>query len=149
MRRVSHEILSVATVLVVPLVLIAVFPHRAIGFSARKVSCDDGFKAAFVVLTDSGEEAAMRLARSSWQVGSANVRGMFIDPSVGAIPNEPTRPVLARRPYKLQKDTLIVDYAMPTLKPGESAKLMDKDFVDSVPVKPMEAFAREELLKLK
>jgi len=145
--RVGHELASALTVLALPMALALSLPYGAIGFSAAERPRPPSATAAFVVLSAEAEEAAMRSAKSSWQVNAGGVRRMRVDLSVGELPTDRHRPLVGVCPVAVAAEPPPVAYALPPLVPSRAAPAPAR-IVDDGPARDERAFPREELLKI-
>lgn len=145
-RRLRHEIISLVLLLVIPVSILLAFPYEAIGFraapprGARSPSC------AFISLTADQERAALKVARSAWQVDAKGVKGLRLELSSGDLPSTPIARVLpVRAPQEAIRRT--VGFAPNLLPPSTGAaapvKLMSDKELPRGPV-----FPRAELLEI-
>lgn len=72
--RIRHEILSLITVISLPLAIAIVFPYSSIGFRAEKKNVNEKAFAAFITLSLEEEQAALKSARASWRVNASDIR---------------------------------------------------------------------------
>ena len=94
MRSVGSELAGVMAVLSVPAALAFAFPFSAVGFKARETK-PSAAPAAFVRLTPAAEAAALRAAKTSWQVEGGDVRRLRADMSFGELPETPRLSVMS------------------------------------------------------
>ena len=149
MRPIRQEILSVATVLVVPAALLAVFPYGAVGFKASTLQAASSPSVAFVHLTAEEEAEALKAAKASWQADSASGRGMRAYLPLSELPEEgPNGPILDDSVWTWLRTALApVEYGTPAWKPSAAAGEPEKIAAgEEEPASP--AFSKEELLNI-
>ena len=147
MRGLAGEILSLITVLAIPVGIAAVFPLEVAGFRARTprpaTPC-----AAFVTLSADEEAAAMRAAKTSWQGDVGSVPRIRADLFIGELPGGAERESLdvsARsRPPRAQD----ISWTPPPYLPSLAAPPPRPVPADAAPDETVQAFSRAELLSL-
>lgn len=148
MRSIGHELVSLLTVLSVPVAIAFVFPYDAVHFKPQRGldSCES--LAAFVSLTEDEQLTAMRSAKTAWQVDSDGVRRLRVDLSLGELPDDAAATFLDVGVVPSRSPASLVEYAPPayprTLAAPPAARLA-KDEAAPVPQPP---FPKSELLKL-
>ena len=120
-RAVSSVVVELVLPLSLPLALAFSLPYGVLGFSAAEGVRPKTCTAAFVSLSAEDEDAAMRVAKSSWQVNAGGVRMMRVDMSVGELPEEKVLPVIGEGPSLSRPLPPLVDYGLPPLLPSRAA----------------------------
>lgn len=146
MRSVRHELASVAVALALPVAVAVSFPYGAVGFGAApcppKPAC-----MAFVVLSAAEERAALRAAKTSWQVSASGERRMRVRLPLGDLPEEKLGPSVAFGDMAPRPELPVVRYDVspwvPSCAAGAAAEM-----APSAPVRKEPVFSREELLKV-
>lgn len=147
-RHLRHEIYSLLAVLALPAVFVTVFPFEAVGFraaGARGRVVDAPASCAFVRLSAQEEHQALVASRSSWRVGTAEVRGMRAELAGSKLPDNTLSAVEPRRRPRTVR-TAVVPYGAKLLPPTLAAP-------PPAPIEPERAakeraFPRSELLKI-
>jgi len=148
LRRLRHELLSLALVAAVPVSLAIVFPYEAVGFRATGPGPRRAAPCAFVSLSAAEERAALAAARTAWQVDAKGVRGLRTDLSSGDLPPAPTRPVISVRRVRATGPA-VASYLPNALPPTAAASRPAAIPPEAAPVPvPPPAFSREELLRI-
>ena len=145
-RNGRREMTTMFLVLLVPAVVLSVFPFASVGFKASTASSSLPARAAFVVLTEEQEKAALASARTSWQ-GDSGVRRLRADLSVGELPETDLKPVLDVRERPSHVSILPVAYPAGPFVPSAAAGRPKRIGVTKGEPRPV-AFSREDLLKI-
>lgn len=148
MKGIRHELATLATVLAVPAALALVFPYGAIGFRPASRAEASRSSAAFVEMTMEEQEAAMRAAKTSWQVDSGNARRLRADLSVGVLPEDVSPISLDAVIGPSRSAVPVVPYG-PEAHPRSLAAPAARRIANDVkPEAAPPAFPKEDLLKL-
>ena len=149
-RHLRHEFYSLLAVMVLPLVIAAAFPFKAIGFRAGSVTgrgkAPVEASCAFVRLGAAEEHAALVASRSSWRVGTAAIRGLRTDLANGKLPEDVLSPVAPDRIWPAAS-VEIVSHGALLLPPSHAAP--EPKAIPAEPVSRETTFPRNELLKIK
>ena len=143
---IRHEFAVMATVLALSAAVAMSFPYGAVRFKAAGADGRREAGAAFVVLTEAQERAALAAAKAAWQ-GDSGVRRMHADLSVGELPEDVVRPVLGvreRPTFELKP----ADYSAGAFLPSAAAKSPVRIAPEASAADKPSAFSREELLKI-
>lgn len=148
MRSLSRELMSVLTVVALSVAVVLVFPFDAVGFRPQRAPVSQSASAAFVSMTAEEQVAAMRSARTAWQVDSVGVRRLRADLSVGELPEDPSTSSLkvGLKPVRVGLQPVgygLQAYPCTQAAPAAAPIAKPKDEPETRP-----AFSREELLKL-
>lgn len=143
MRSVGSELLSVAEVFAIPLLIAAVFPYGAVGFSAsRSARPADGSAASIVFLDDAAAARAVREAR----IMSRNGNGGRIDLLSPELPDAGNEQAVTTVPRPRPRALPIVESGIPPFLPSRRAAAPIR--ISAEAEKDELTFSRDELLKL-
>ena len=145
MRRLRSEILSVATVLAVPLGLVAIFPYGALGFSpVRTTDRPPRPSAAIVFLDDATVARTLRAARTM----SRNAEGgrTSVDLLSADLPGAETAPMMSAGSRPRTDALPVVGDGMPPFLPSRRAAAPVRISVETG--RDDAPFPRVELLKI-
>ena len=145
MRSIGSELLSVATVLAVPLGLAAVFPYGALGFSpARTVTRPPRPSAAIVFLDEATVARTLRAARTM----SRNAEGgrMSVDLLSADLPGTEAAPMMSAGSRPRTDALPVVGDGIPPFLPSRRAAAPVRISVETG--RDDAPFPRTELLKL-
>ena len=142
--RTKHEILSILMVIALPVAMTAVFPYEAIGFRARKTAAPAGVHAAFVLLSDDEEAAALKSARASWRVSVSDIRAAELQ--IETLPERPISAVLGFEDRAPSVSRKTFSYELPPYKPSSAALRGVKMSSSSAELRNMPPFPKSELL---
>ena len=145
MRSLGSEILSVATVLAVPLGLAAVFPSGALGFSPVRTADRPPRPSAAIVFLD--EAAVARTLRAA-KTMSRNTEGgrLSVDLLSADLPGTEAAPMMSAGSRPRTDALPVVGDGIPPVLPSRRAAAPVRISAETVKDEP--AFSREELLKL-
>jgi len=146
MTSLRTELVRTLVVLSAPLGVLAVFPYSALSFAARRPTPAARPYVAFVHLTDAECDAALRAAKSAWQMEGGALRDEQAWLPLGELPEETTGPIL---PF-VSSGRHAVDwprtaYAPPAWLPSVAAAA--PAHIGAEPEKSPPPFTREELLR--
>ena len=145
MRSVKSELLSVAEVLVFPLLIAAAFPYGAIRFSASREPRPSGGSAAAVVFLD--DESVARAVRAARTVSRrADGDRAYINLFSPELPSAGNEPMAAIAPRRVPSALPVVESGVPPFLPSRRAAAPVR--ISAEPLKDEPAFSRDELLKL-
>ena len=148
MRSVRSELLSVLTVMTVPVAVALVFPRDALVFRATPSASERPASAAFVRLTAAEESQAIRKAKTSWQEGAdAAARNLRADVFFPELPEEKFESVMAVEDRRLTHDPKLVCSPLPPFLPSLRAEAPRRIAADGTNEEPL-PFPREGLLKI-
>ena len=145
MRSLGSEVLSVVTVLAVPLGLAAVFPYGALGFSpARPPARPPRSSAAIVVLDEAAVARTLRAARTV----SRNAEGgrMYIDLLPADLPGTEAAPMMPAGSRPRTDAPQVVGDGIPPFLPSRRAAAPVMISVETG--RDDSPFPRTELLKI-
>ena len=145
MRSVGSELLSVVTVLAIPVGIAVVFPYCSIGFSAsRRAPSAHERTAAIVFLDDQAVARAMRATRTVPRNG--DVGRTYIDLLSRDLPESDDRPMASVGPRRHAATPPIVENGIPPFLPSRRAPAPVRISAEAEKDEPQ--FSRNELLKL-
>ena len=146
MRSLGSELLSVATVLAVPLGLAAVFPYGVLGFSpVRTVDRPPRPSAAIVFLDEAAVARTLRAAKTM----SRNTEGgrLSVDLLSADLPGTEAAPMMSAAGSRPRTDALpVVENGIPPFLPSRRAAAPVRISVETG--RDDAPFPRTELLKL-
>jgi len=145
MRSVGSEILSMATVLSIPLGILLSFPIGAFGFRAAE-RVRQPPRTAFVTLTPEAERLALRAVRVSWREKAGQARRLRADLLCAALPEDERLSVLSLRDRSRMPEPPEVVCERTPFLPSQKAPPPMPIAAEAAP-EPL-AFPREELLKM-
>lgn len=141
-----RDLWSVLTVLAVMMMVASVFPYESLRFRARQQAPQPA-SVAFVTLTAAEEAAAMRAAKTAWQVDPSGFRRLRIALAVGDLPEYPNGSVVPR-PLPVSRDESEVFPYEPAAYPATRGASPPPPPVAAEPPAHVLPFPREELLKI-
>ena len=148
MRSMRSELVSVLTVLTVPVSVALIFPRDALVFRATPSAPRRPASAAFVHLTAAEESLAIRKAKTSWQEGAddaaRNLRANVFFPE---LPKEKFESVMSVEDRRLTYEPKLVGCPLPPFLPSLRAEAPLRIAADGKNEEPL-PFPREELLKI-
>ena len=153
MTSVRRDLSGLLMVVAVTASMAAVFPYETLSWMAqdaalRSVSRDGAASAAFISLTPTQERAALKAAKTSWQVDASGVKRLRADLLMDDLPDDIASRSVDVGAMPSQGRPLLVGYAFP-MDPrsaaAEAPRRLARDRADEA--RPL-AFSREELLKL-
>jgi len=148
MRSIRQELLTLLTVLTIPVVLLAVFPYEAVGFAPAAHGGPPSASASFVRISPKDHAAALRAARSAWQVDADRDRHLRADLSVGELPAEQTAFSLDLKIAPEPTPMRTVEFGRVSYSPSLAARPLPKISREDKEEPARQAFSREELLKI-
>ena len=145
MRSLGSEVLSVVTVLAVPLGLAAVFPYGALGFSpARPHDQPSRPSAAIVFLDEAAVARTLRAARTMSR--SAEGGRMYVDLLPADLPGTETAPMMPAGSRPRTDAPQVVGDGIPPFLPSRRAAAPVRISVETG--RDDSPFPRAELLKI-
>ena len=146
LRSIRHEIISVFLVLSSPLILLILFPFKAVSFKPAAVQPQERTSFALVQIAPEYERSLMAGIRSTWSVGRS--LGMMSAPE---IPMElPAEELNIKLNSQFPKSSLrddFISYEFLPMPPTVAAKPYAA-LVAEAPEEKTETFSRQEMLLL-
>lgn len=146
MKSLRSELVRTLVVLSAPLGSLAVFPYAAVGFKANSERRDGMPYVAFVCLTAEEEDAAMRTAKSAWQMEADASRREQAWLPLGELPEEAPGPILPQTGLRTPVVWPHLPYPAPAWKPTAAAPAPVRIAPEPQPERP--AFPRKDLLEI-
>lgn len=146
MSRWRGEVLSVATVLSIPLGVAVIFPFRAVGFKAQDVALSPSATVSFVHLSEEEEAQAVRATRSALRGDGEDVRQLHADLSFSDLPDEVQGEILPVSARPLGTDVPLVECAVGPFLPSRQAPPPQR--IPIVREEERPTFAKDVLLKI-
>jgi hypothetical protein len=149
MKRLSMRVdySSVIAVVAMVLAIASSFPFEAFSFKAANFPAREA-GAAFVELTHEEEAAALKAARTSWQVDHLDEQWQRVDCHTGDLPADPISAVVnveSRLRHSFSKPE---SFPLPPYRPSMAAPRPDFKVRKQFTEKPNPAFGKEEFLKI-
>lgn len=147
MKGLGRELLSVTTVLAIPVGIAFVLPYEAFDFHATAHAAERRSSVAFRWLSPEEETRAMRAAKTSWQGDGESARNRRAEIYFAELPAEnfPSVMPVRERSQKIESD--IVGCGRTPFLPSRRAAPPVRIDPDGKAEDPL-PFSREELLKI-
>lgn len=147
-RTIRSEMLSLFSVLLVPIGIAIVFPYRAVGHSFTVSGKESRAFASLVFLTEEQEIEAIQRARSAWQTSDEKINGSEIDLLMERLPELDAsvimeNPVVHSPARSISNSLNNVPLALPSLAAESPTKIEPSTIVGE------KYFDDNDLMKLK